>query len=166
MQIFRYLNETTSSENFHAIWEKEHDILAGNGNPLEIVELADVGVSFNTIMKLLIEYSLVNNGIKSKVLNEVKNSLIEVFGFQKILLFHNLEKLGNSEQNSIIRIGLLIPKESSSNFSTIRSRMRLVCDGIDGTDMNDMNYTTSGYAPLTGRLVQAILMQGNVSNGK
>ena len=117
-------------------------------------------------MKLLIEYSLVNNGIKSKVLNEVKNSLIEVFGFQKILLFHNLEKLGNSEQNSIIRIGLLVPKESSSNFSTIRSRMRLVCDGIDGTDMNDINYTTSGYAPLTGRLVQAILMQGNVSNGK
>ena len=94
------MNETTSSENFHAIWEKEHDILAGNGNPLEIVELADMGVSFNTIMKLLIEYSIVNNGIKAKVLNEVKNSLIEVFGFQKILLFHNLEKLGMIERES------------------------------------------------------------------
>ena len=70
------------------------------------------------------------------------------------------------ERVGFYRIGLLIPKESSSSFSTIRSRMRLVCDGIDGTDMNDMNYTTSGYAPLTGRLVQAILMQGNVSNGK
>lgn len=70
------------------------------------------------------------------------------------------------ERVGFYRIGLLIPKESSSSFSTIRSRMRLVCDGIDGTDMNDMNYTTSGYAPLTGRLVQAILMQGSVSNGR
>ena len=70
------------------------------------------------------------------------------------------------ERVGFYRIGLLIPKESSSSFSTIRSRMRLVCDGIDGTDMNDMNYTTSGYAPLTGRLVQAILMQGSVSNCK
>lgn len=44
--------------------------------------------------------------------------------------------------------------------------MRLVCDGIDGTNMSDMNYTTSGYAPLTGRLVQAILTQGSLSQGR
>lgn len=91
------MNETTSSENFHTIWEKEHDILAGNGNPIEIADLADMGVSFNTIMKLLIEYSIVNNGIKAKVLNEVKCNLIEAFGFQKALVFHNLEKLSKIE---------------------------------------------------------------------
>ena len=36
-------------------------------------------------------------------------------------------------------------------------------DGVTGMDMSDMSYVTSGYAPLTGRLVQAILLQGGVS---
>ena len=41
--------------------------------------------------------------------------------------------------------------------------MRLEQDGVTGMDMSDMSYVTSGYAPLTGRLVQAILLQGGVS---
>lgn len=63
-------------------------------------------------------------------------------------------------------IDLLMVKETTGSFSTIRGRMRLVCDGVDGTDMSDMSYVTSGYAPLTGRLVQAILTQGCVSTGR
>lgn len=131
---------------------------------MEIVELADMGVSFNTIMKLLIEYSIVNNGIKPKLLTDVKNSLIEVFGFQKALVFHNLEKLSRDIIPYLVLD--LISRESVTQFSTLRSRLRLVCDGVDGNDMSDMNYTTSGYAPLTGRLVQAILTQGSLSQGR
>lgn len=44
--------------------------------------------------------------------------------------------------------------------------MRLVQDGVDGLSNRDMTYITSGYAPLTGRLVQAILTQGGVSQGE
>lgn len=45
----------------------------------------------------------------------------------------------------------------------MRARMRLEQDGVTGMDMSDMSYVTSGYAPLTGRLVQAILLQNGVS---
>ena len=88
-----YLQETTTSDDFRGFWEIERNILSGKGDPLEIADMADLGVSFHTIMKLLIIYCLVNNGIKPKVLSEVKSNLIESFGFQKCLLFHNLEKL-------------------------------------------------------------------------
>ena len=44
--------------------------------------------------------------------------------------------------------------------------MRLMKDGVDGRDTSDMAYVTSGYAPLTGRLVQATLTQGGVSQGE
>ena len=87
------MQETTASDDFRGLWEIERNILAGKGDPVEIADMADMGVSFNTIMKLLIVYSLVNGGMKPKVLNEVKMNLIETFGFQKSLLFHNLEKL-------------------------------------------------------------------------
>ena len=59
----------------------------------------------------------------------------------------------------------MFPKEAPGNFATLRSRMRLVQDGVDGLSNADMSYVTSGYAPLTGRLVQAVLTQGGVSQG-
>lgn len=43
--------------------------------------------------------------------------------------------------------------------------MRLVQNGVNGLDMSDMSYVTSGYAPLSGRLVQAVTLQGEVSGG-
>ena len=113
-------------------------------------------------MKLLILYSLVNNGLKPKIFDEIRHSLIQVYGFEKLLLLHNLQKLGLFFLLSLFA-GLFIPKESGGNFATIRSRMRLEQDGVTGIEMNDMSYVTSGYAPLTGRLVQAVLLQGSVS---
>ena len=43
--------------------------------------------------------------------------------------------------------------------------MRLVQDGVDGLSMADMSYVTSGYAPLSGRLLQALTLQGKISDG-
>ena len=60
----------------------------------------------------------------------------------------------------------MLKESSSSTFSSIRGRLRLLCDGIDGSDMSDMNYTTSGYAPLSGRLVQAILTNSSLHQGR
>ena len=60
---------------------------------------------------------------------------------------------------------MLFPKEAAGNFSTLRARMRLVQNGVNGLDMGDMSYVTSGFAPLSGRLVQAVTLQGEVSGG-
>ena len=56
-----------------------------------------------------------------------------------------------------------MPREAAGNFATLRSRMRLVQDGVDGLSMADMSYVTSGYAPLSGRLLQALTLQGGVA---
>ena len=45
-------------------------------------------------MRLLILYSLVNNGLKPKVFDEVRHALLQLYGFDKLLLLHNLQKLG------------------------------------------------------------------------
>ena len=150
--LFNAVSKVSNSDDFRQRWQDEHSVLSGDGNPMTLIEMADLGVPFGTVMKLLILYSLVNNGLKPKIFDEIRHSLIQVYGFEKLLLLHNLQKLG-----------LFIPKESGGNFATIRSRMRLEQDGITGIEMNDMSYVTSGYAPLTGRLVQAVLLQGSVS---
>ena len=38
------------------------------------------------------------------------------------------------------RSGLLSPRSSSSNFASIRSKMRLIRDDIDGSQRSDLKY--------------------------
>lgn len=51
-----------------------------------------------TVMRLLILFSLVNNGLKPKVFDEVRHALLQIYGFDKILLLHNLQKLGETRR--------------------------------------------------------------------
>ena len=63
--------------------------------------------------------------------------------------------------------GFLRKRENSGNYSTVRSRMRLIRNDIDGSQQSDLkyvercnfgftcSYVTSGYAPLSARIVQA-----------
>jgi len=45
-------------------------------------------------MKLLVLWSLVNNGVKAKVFDEVRSSLVQYYGLSSLLLLHNLQKTG------------------------------------------------------------------------
>ena len=52
-------------------------------------------------MRLLILYSLVNNGLKPKMFDEVRHALLQIYGFDKLLLLHNLQKLGEKRRLSM-----------------------------------------------------------------
>lgn len=43
--------------------------------------------------------------------------------------------------------------------------MRLVQDGVDGLSLADMSYVTSGYAPAERTPLQALTLQGKISDG-
>ncbi|KAK8816432.1 hypothetical protein WA556_001377 [Blastocystis sp. ATCC 50177/Nand II] len=151
--LLNAVTTVTNSDAFHAAWELEHQVLAGECTPQDIAALADVGTPLATVVRLLVLWSLVNSGLKPKVFDEARASVTQFFGLPTLLLLHNLQKLG-----------LLVPREAAGNFATLRSRMRLVQDGVDGLSMADMSYVTSGYAPLSGRLLQALTLQGKVSD--
>ena len=51
-------------------------------------------------MRLLVLCSLVSNGLKPKIYDEVRNSIAQFFGFDKLLLLHNLQKLGRAARRS------------------------------------------------------------------
>ena len=116
------------------------------------------------MVRLLVLWSLVNSGLKPKVFDEARASVTQFFGLPTLLLLHNLQKLGG-RGGAGCRAVLLVPREAAGNFATLRSRMRLVQDGVDGLSMADMSYVTSGYAPLSGRLLQALTLQGKISDG-
>lgn len=66
--------------------------------------------------------------------------------------------------NSLEKAGLLRRREtlwmdSASSFSTLRKAMILINDEVDTVNPSDVSYVSSGYAPLTVRLVQ-LAIQG------
>lgn len=38
------MSKVTNNEDFRARWQDEHAVLSGDGNPVDLVALADVGV--------------------------------------------------------------------------------------------------------------------------
>lgn len=96
-----------------------------------------------TLLRSLCLMSVTNGGFKQKIFEAIRRDLIQTYGFELLLTLSNLEK-----------IGILTKREGSSQWNSIRKQFNCINDKSVGNDMNDMAYVTSGYAPLSCRLVQ------------
>lgn len=95
------------------------------------------------LLRELCLISVSSGGFKPKIFDAIRRDLIQTYGFELLLTISNLEK-----------IGLLTKKESSNHWVNIRKQFNCINENSVGNDMNDMAYVTSGYAPLSCRLVQ------------
>ena len=85
----------------------------------------------------LIMYSQTNNGIKAKEFDSLRREFLLVgaiggidaktYGFPRFPLLLRLEESG-----------LVRRREGSGNYATVRSRMRLIRDDIDGSNQADL----------------------------
>ncbi len=76
--------------------------------------------------------------------------------------------------NQLERSGLFARREGGRNYSAIRNKLQLVKD-VDGENQAEMqlmclirltsSYVTSGYAPISVRLVEWILREGRLPPG-
>lgn len=95
------------------------------------------------LLRELCLISVSSGGFKPKIFDAIRRDLIQTYGFELLLTISNLEK-----------IGLLTKKESSNHWVNIRKQFNCINENSVGNDMNDMAYVTSGFAPLSCRLVQ------------
>lgn len=121
-------------------------------------------------MRLLCLASITSNGIKPKILENLKREIVQSYGYDRIAQLINLASLS-----------LLFPTPASQKtvkfpYTQLRKQLRLVVEDQDyqpnGTDGNpeeleraedrDISYTYSGYAPLSCRLVQCVAQKGGV----
>ena len=150
LEIAKEVTEHTNSPAFGERWQKEREILEG-ANVIDFLhELFNCEYSIEDVLHYLIMYSAVNKGFKAKDFDAIRKEFLFNFGFQYLPLLASLEKAG-----------LLIRRDGSNNYSSVKSKMRLIREDINGTQQTDLNYVTSGYAPLSARIIQALL--GNTS---
>jgi hypothetical protein len=161
----------TQSDLFGRSLEVQQNLLAG-ADPASmhenIEELIARGVPIKTVLRLLCLESSLNNGIRSRDLESFKRQIQQAYGYQHILTLANLEKMG-----------LLVPREShrgylnpiasaagstSTDVNALRRSLSLWIDEVAEADPDDIAYVFSGYAPISVRLVQAVLQKAQIHN--
>ena len=111
-----------------------------------IDELINKGEPLKKVLRLLCVMSLVNGGIKQKVYDQFKESLMLAYGIPQIV----------AAMYSLDRCGLLTVQETKSNFAALRKSCRLWAEELQEQQPSDLAYAYSGYAPLLSRIIEAM----------
>ena len=117
-------------------------------------ELSKKGNEFNLLKMICLE-SIIHSGIKSKIYEQIKKDFLNIYGYQEIFLWHNLEK-----------IEMLKPQDSNNFYSDANKKLQLIFENVDINEPNDISYTYNGYAPIIIRLIEKAISQGGWNNIK
>ena len=130
----------------------EQSILAGDVST-EIFEFIDNEMTKKSeeysLLKIICLISSLKNGIKSKYYDQMKRDFLQIYGFEELFLWNNLEK-----------INVLKPQESSNYYNDIEKKLRLIYEDVDLNEPNDISYSYSGYAPISVRLIEKAITKG------
>ncbi|XP_076028832.1 vacuolar protein sorting-associated protein 33A-like [Oratosquilla oratoria] len=150
--IAELVQDETESGSFRPALQVEQEFLKGSGTDKVCPFIEDCIAqkeSFMRVLRLICLQSIVNNGLKPKVLEYYKRELVQTYGFEHFLTLENLEK-----------VGLLKVQQGKTNYGTIRKTMRLTVDDVSEHEPTDISYVHSGYAPLSVRLVEFLHWPG------
>ncbi|KAG5363742.1 Vacuolar protein sorting-associated protein 33 [Yarrowia sp. B02] len=151
---------------FNRVLEIQQNLVADSLDLTKLHEMLQdlIGgeADINTVLRLLSIESLVNGGIKEKVLSQIKKEICQTYGHEHFLTFQNLQKMG-----------LVVPKQSSSyfgysktqefalsnfsnSFGSLSKQLHVISDQQD-VDDTSIASAYSGYAPISVRTVEALL---------
>ncbi|KAL9584068.1 MAG: hypothetical protein Q9212_002346, partial [Teloschistes hypoglaucus] len=163
--------EHTQAEIFNRVLEIQQNLVSGidpTSQHEKMEELIARDVPLTTILRLLCLESTISGGLRLKDLDSFKRQILHAYGYQHVLTLHNLEKLGLLTARTAAN-PFYIPVGGSSsagaseskitNYAALRKSMRLIVDEVNEQDPNDIAYVYSGYAPLSVRLVQAVVQK-------
>jgi hypothetical protein len=163
--------ETTRGDGFGRMLEVQQNLLAGT-DPTSlhenIEELIARGFPIETVLRLLCIESCLSNGIRQRELDLFKRHVLQAYGYPHTLTLANLEKMGLLITRESHR-GYLNPiagstGQTATDYAGVRKGLHLWVDEVRETDPDDVAYVFSGYAPLTVRLVQALLQKSYLQN--
>ncbi|KAK8803698.1 hypothetical protein WA158_001392 [Blastocystis sp. Blastoise] len=149
--IMENLLTLINSYSFKQNWQMERSCLEQENIYDYIMDRIALQDPLTTVLRLLCLYSLVNDGIKQKLYEPIKREIIQTYGFEQMCTLYTLENMG-----------FLKVKEGSSTWATLAGKLKCIRNDIDGSTMTDMNYVTSGYAPLSCRLISAAIFNPNM----
>lgn len=147
----------TQTDIFNKSLEVQQNLLSSydvNAQLNSIEDLIYQQAPLSVVLRLICLASITQGGLKQKVLDNLKREVLQTYGYDLLPLFLALESLH-----------LLSPPPAKPDlpfpFQSLRKSLRLLTDSPEDNP-TDISYTYSGYAPLSCRLVQAVVQKGAV----
>ena len=154
--ILNYVIESIQSSNYIKYIEKEQIMLAGD-IPENIYKFYEEHLyekrDLVSLIKLLVIESLTQNGIKDY--QNLKREILNIYGYQYIFLFRDLEAIGWLKEKIFLGNILNIHKNMVEfNHNQLNEKLGLVNFKYDPKNIEDCSYVFGGYCPLSLRLIE------------
>jgi hypothetical protein len=162
VELATLMQEKTNDAAFVARWQLERGLLEEEG----IKDVADFLTAqiakrapLVSVLRLLSLDSVIEGGLKGKQLEAVKRDIVSMYGFPALVTLDNLERAGLLAARDG-GLGSVFGGGSSSSWTALRKGLGLLTDDARVDNPSDIHFVTSGYAPLSIRLVQAAVTTG------
>ena len=105
------------------------------------------------LLNLFIIETLTQGGVKDY--NSLKRDILNIYGYQNIFLFRDLEAIGLIKEKAVLK------KLTETSYQQIVSKLNLISTDIDykKTKVKDCSYIYQGYCPIILRLIE-LAVQG------
>jgi vacuolar protein sorting-associated protein 33A len=143
----------SEESSFRERWQTERSMVEGEMCYDTMEELIATQYPPLRILKLLALQSLTGGGIKSSKYDSLRRDVVQTYGYEYMFVLNNLEKAGLVRRRDWM--------DSAAACSNIRKSMILINAEVDPVDPDDISYVSSGYAPLSVRLLQTAIKGWN-----
>jgi hypothetical protein len=164
VDLLSAVQKVTNSEEFVQRWSVERGLIDEEGLK-EALEGASAAIAKRApllaTLRLLCLQSVIEGGLKGKVFEGVRRELLGSYGYELLPSLVTLERTGllcGRESGGVgarLGSGLGLLASGNSGWSTVRRVLQLTSPSVDVDTPTDIHYVTSGYAPVSVRLVQA-----------
>ena len=155
--LINYVVDILFESEHQKYTSKEQPLLSG-GVPPDLYTYYDEFLSekkdLKSLIKLMIIESLTQNGIQGY--QKLKREMLNIFGFEKIFLFRDLEVLGwlKEKQSTLKKIKSII----DFNYTQIYEKFQLYNEEYNPEVINDCSYILNGYCPLSLKIIEKAVM--------
>ena len=148
--LLEYISKDIKSPNNNQLKKYEQLLIVGDmSETLHEFYEDQIGKKLDLyqILRLMCLESLTHNGIVDY--NKIKKDILLFYGFEKIFIFHNLEKAGLLKEKGIIGNPL-----TNIDYSSLFFKMELLNTDINFNDIKDCSYIYEGYCSISLKLIE------------
>jgi vacuolar protein sorting-associated protein 33A len=151
IHLAEWVKRTSETTSFRERWQTERAILEGETCYDFLEDLVASQHPPLRFFRLLCLQSLCAGVIKSSRYDSLRRDVVQTYGYEYLFVLQNMEKMGLLRR----REGLWM--DTASPFAHLRKALVLIHAEVDTVHPDDIAYVSSGYAPLSVRLVQTAI---------
>jgi len=152
INILEYITKKQVTPIYKFYYNFEKILLKGESNN-KIFDFIDDEMSkkadeYNLLRILCLECAI-RSGIKNKILEQIKKDFLNIYGYDKLFLLKNLEK-----------VGLLKVPDNQNFYNEANKKLQLIFSNVDLNEPNDTSYAYIGYTSILIRLLERGIQRG------